>query len=278
MAAAKHLLTIGLLAARAASSSAAAGELWRQLKPGLELGRFQAVPPDESGDGVLKVLRIDPKRFQFKLLSVKAGDAKANQPPSDWLSQYGLDAVINAGMYQADHLTPVSYLRQAGRVLHPRISQDKSFLVFDRRATATTGGSGAVRLIDRDCTHLKLVMGAYQTVLQNIRMISCRGKNVWKPGKRKWSIAAVAQDGRGRVLFLHQRTPIAVHDLIDRLLALPLDIRRAMYVEGGPEAQLSVRDGGKVDNFIGRFAAPAAPVGLRIPWPVPNVIGIVAKR
>ena len=189
MTATKHLLTIGLLAAlsagalaAAAAKSATAGP-WRQLQPGLELGRFQAVPPDHSGDGVLKVLRIDPKRFQFRLLSVKAGDAKANLPAADWLDQYGLDAVINAGMYQADHLTPVSYLRQAGRVLHPRLSQDKSFLVFDRRAKATGGGSGQVRLIDRDCSHLKLVMGAYQTVLQNIRMISCRGKKRLEAGQ-----------------------------------------------------------------------------------------------
>jgi hypothetical protein len=68
-----------------------------------------------------------------------------------------------------------------------------------------------------------------------------------------------------------------VHELVDALLALPLDLRQAMYVEGGPEAQLFARGGGKEIERVGAFeAAPAA--DNRDAWPVPNVVTAVRRR
>jgi hypothetical protein len=66
-----------------------------------------------------------------------------------------------------------------------------------------------------------------------------------------------------------------VHDLVNALLELPLDLRRAMYVEGGPEAQLFVRGGGTELERLGiHQAAPAAGDDA---WPVPNVIAAIRR-
>jgi len=109
-------------------------------------------------------------------------------------------------------------------------------------------------------------------------MVSCNGKNVWSPQARRFSIAAVGTDDAGRVLFVHSRSPRSVHDFINILLGLPLGLRRALYVEGGPEAQLFVRGGGREYEFVGSYENTfmSSEDNTR-PWPVPNVIG-VAKR
>lgn len=58
------------------------------------------------------------------------------------------------------------------------------------------------------------------------------------------------------------------------LLALPLGIIRAMYVEGGPEAQLSLHAGGLQIDLLGSYET-----GFNENddnhrgWDVPNIIG-----
>src|SRR5205823_4996382 len=93
----------------------------------------------------------------------------------------------------------------------------------------------------------------YGTLVQSIRLVTCHRANAWKLQPKKWSTAAIGIDGKGRVLFIHARSPWPVHDLVERLLALPIDLRRAMYVEGGPEATLYVKSGKVERSFVGSF-------------------------
>lgn len=108
-------------------------------------------------------------------------------------------------------------------------------------------------------------------------MVDCHRKNRWAQGPRKWSTALIAIDGAGRVLFLHCRSPYTPHDLIEQLPALPaLDLRRAIYLEGGPEATLLwVSEGGESVQRVGSYEN-----GFnenddnRALWALPNVIGV----
>jgi hypothetical protein len=68
-------------------------------------------------------------------------------------------------------------------------------------------------------------------------------------------VAAVGTDAAGRVLLLHCRKPVSTHALVDALLAMPLGLKRLMYVEGGPQAALFVRVCGRtVVSEVGRPA------------------------
>ena len=104
-------------------------------------------------------------------------------------------------------------------------------------------------------------------------MISCKGRNVWAQQPKRWSTAAIGVDAGGNVLFIHVRSPFSTHDLIEILLALPLDLKRAMYAEGGPEAQLYVAAGGREEEFSGSYETGFnEDDDNQISWPVPNVI------
>jgi hypothetical protein len=131
-----------------------------------------------------------------------------------------------------------------------------------------------VRWIDLDGAKLPDV-GAYDVVVQNLRLIAGNRRNVWAPSDRKWSEAALAIDGQGRLLFLFSRVPYTMRDFNELLLRLPLDVRQAMHLEGGPEASLSIHGGGIDVDLCGSYETGfMANDSNRQQWPLPNVLGI----
>lgn len=254
-----------------APAPAADPDPWQRLEPGLELGAFRSPRPSSTGDSVVRALRIDPARFEFHLLNASAPGAGGPRTARRWCRDRGMTAAINASMYQGDHRTSVSLMRTRGHVNNPRLTKDMTILAFDPDDPELP----PVRLIDRQCDDLEALAPRYGTLVQSIRMLSCRGSNVWQQQPRRWSTAAIGMDDDGRVLFFHVRSPYSVHDVIEILRELPLGLARAMYVEGGPEAQLYVESGDRALEFVGSYET-----GFNenddnaAAWPVPNVVAI----
>lgn len=251
---------------------AAPSAAWTVLEPGLEVQLFDG-PPGAPGDGKIAVVRIDPARFELRLLNASAPGQGSLLTARAWAIRAGASAAINASMYQEDYRTSVSLMRTREHVNQRRVSKDRTALAFDPQQR----GLAPVRMIDRDCDDLERTAAGYGTVVQSIRMVSCQRKNTWAPSPRRTSAAAIGLDGKGRVLFIHARSPWPIHELVNALLALPIDLRQAMYVEGGPEAQVYARGGGREVERVGVFeAAPAT--DNRDAWPVPNVIAAIRRK
>jgi len=273
----KAVLCLAVLAAilfNLSVSAAREPEVWRALEPGLDLGEFPSPRPSERGDSIVRVLRIDPARFELRLMNASAPDQGRALTARRWCARGDLVAAINASMYQTDHRTSVSLMRTGAHTNNPRLTKDRAILAFDRLDTSLK----PVAIIDRDCEDIEKLRDRYGSLVQSIRMISCKGKNVWSQQPRRWSTAAIGMDAQGRVLFVHVRSPYSTHDLIDILLALPLRIERALYAEGGPEAQLYVNSGGREHEWVGSYETGFnEDDDNHTAWPVPNVIGIARR-
>jgi hypothetical protein len=116
-------------------------------------------------------------------------------------------------------------------------------------------------------------------MVQNLRLIKAPGVNVWKKNGRAWSEAAIAQDKKGRLLFLFTREPYEMAVYNDLLLAMKLDIVRACHVEGGPEASLTVRSKDVKVDFAGSYETGFTENDEnKKQWELPNVIGVVTRR
>jgi hypothetical protein len=244
---------------------------WQVLEPGLDYVLLDG-PPGDGGDRKIAVVRIDPARFELRLLAASAPGEGMLRSARDWAARAGASAAINASMFQEDYRTSVSLMRTREHVNQRRLSKDKAVLAFD----PIVSGVAPVRIVDRDCEDLSQATAGYGTLVQSIRMVSCDRRNVWAPSERRFSTAAIGVDKRGRVLFIHARTPWAVHDLVQALLALPIELAQAMYVEGGPEAQVFARGGGREVERVGTFEGAAAGANGRA-WPVPNVVAAIRK-
>ena len=258
-------------AAAPAKAPAAEGAAWTPLEPGLDLGVFSG-PSGASGDGKIWIVRIDPSQFELRLVNASAGDARPHTVRG-WATAAGAVAGINAAMFQSDGLTSVGMMRTRAHQNNPRRNRRyQAILAFD----PVEPGLAPVRILDAACGELDGGGRGYATLIQSIRMISCDRKNVWASDAKRWSTAAIGVDGSGRPLFIHARSPWPVHDLIEALLALPADVRRAMYVEGGPEAQLFVRAGGREIERRGAIDAVGERTG-GLEWEIPNAVVAVRR-
>ncbi len=178
-------------------------------------------------------------------------------------------------MYQADLKASVSLMRTKSHINNPRLSKDMAILAFDRNSPDVP----PVKIIDRQCEDFKTWEKKYKTLIQSIRMISCKGKNVWAQQTQKWSTAAIAVDHLGRVLFIHVGSLYSTHDLINILKKLPLNIDRAMYVEGGPPAQLYINIGTHEHEFVGNYKIDIEEnMNALFSRPIPNVVGISLRK
>lgn len=247
---------------------------WQQLDKGLELGIFPAPQSTAAGASPVRVLRIDPDYYRFKLLNASAIENGLPMTPRQWCRQNKLVAAINPSMFQTDYKTSVSLMRTRTHINNPRLSKDMTIFAFDRLSEEVP----KAKIIDRQCEDYEFWKNKYGTLVQSIRMISCKGKNVWKQQPHRWSTAAIALDRQDNVLFIHMRSPYSTYDLINVLKQLPLDISRAMYTEGGPQAQLYINAGSHEYEFVGSYdtGATVEDAGA-ISWPLPNVVGI-SKR
>lgn len=267
------LLTVGAPRAGRGEVRPADAEPWRILAPGLELAAFPVGAEQGGGGQEITVLRIDCGLWELTLHE-RAGDAgeAGGRSARDWVEGEGLVAAINAGMFATDGRTHVGYMRDGTRANNPRVNAYLSAAAFEPRLP----GLPPFRIFDLDSGKLLDLAAAYGRVVQNLRLIARPGVNRWEPQEKRWSEAALAEDGAGRALFVFCRVPVSMHELNARLLELPLGVVAAQHLEGGGEAQLSVRVGEVRLDLVGGLGAgfDAAADAGGFAWPIPNVIGV----
>ena len=237
---------------------------WLELEPGLDFGEFRLDPEEAK----ITALRIDPDRFDFLLGSSSRMDGKT-RTLGQWARDIDLAAAINASMYLPDGSTSTGYMRHGEHVNNPRIAgRFGAFFVAGPKRV----GLPRAAIIDRDMPDWRKILEDYDLVVQNYRMINSKRRILWSPGGPLYSISAVAQDGKGRILFLHSRSPVEAYSFAQQLLHLPLDVRTVMYVEGGAQAGLLVRTD-KLSREISGAHAPSLLITGNLKAPLPNILG-----
>jgi hypothetical protein len=261
------------------SASASADQFpeWHTLEAGLDIGEFKSPRLSAIGDSTVTAVRIDPARFKLDIYSAIALQLPDNPAITAWMQQRHLAAAINAGMFELrDGRTPTGYARAGAATLNP--VWNKKFSAF-----FVSGPDDpklpAAAILDTDCDDVQAIEKHYRIALQSFRMIDCNNNNVWQTSPKIWSTAALAIDGQGRVLFIHARTPWDVHEFNDILKELPLDARRIMYLEGGPEASLAMESAGVSILRIGSWETGFNENDSNAkPWPLPNIIGATREN
>ena len=265
---------MAVLVAVLANAPAEARIQWDRLEQGLEFARVKAPVKAKDLDSMLTILRIDPKRYELRLMMANFNGDKSRSA-KQWAREFRLLAAINAGLYLKDNKTAVGYMVDRGRVNNPRLNRWGAVLVFNPKELREKH----VRIVDRRCENFKRARERYRTFVQSFRMITCRGGSTFKRSDKRFSIAALAIDRRGRVLFLISASPYSTFEFSLIIRRLRLGIRRAMYLEGGRDAQLYVKAGGVEREIVGKcgrfFGCTTGNPSAR---DVPNVIGIVPRK
>ncbi len=246
---------------------------WKKLVPGLEYTEAPSfIRCTNIGDNLIRIVRADMKKLKLRLLC--AGQLNIETLKADaWCERYGMLAVINASMYGSDMFSSTGFMKNGNYFNNKRFNKAyKAIVVFDPPDDSLP----YFQIVDTGCRpDWKALVKRYRVAAQGLRMIDCNRANRWSRQKKYWSTACIGEDGRGRVLFIHSRTPYMVSDLNRILLSLPLNIRTVMYVEGGPESSLYVRAGGREIRSFGSYETGFNENDDNNDyWSIPNVIAI----
>ena len=254
----------------------ATAPLTLELAPGLVLQRFRAqvASPVNVGDGCITIARADPSHYRFVLLTALAN--KGTQRADEWRERFHLTGVMNASMFQENSRSVG--LMVSGKNVNNLADATKygAFMAWD----PVSKSSDPVAFFGRTCQGFNLasVRRRYGSIVQNYRLLDCDGSAiVWKDEK-VYSATAIGQDRSGRVAFIHSRTPFTMTQFAAILATPALDLRAAMFVEGGPEASLSLRSGETEIRATGSYETGFTENddNQRF-WSLPNVIGFAPK-
>ncbi len=247
---------------------------WRKVDEGLFIGEFDPLFRSNVSSSKITIVKVDPKYHSFKLLCASEQGGQ-KMTVRKWCEKFGLLTAVNAGMYQKDGLTNVGYMKNFSHLNNPHLNKTyQAVLAFN----PTEPKLPEIQIIDLKYQDFESLALKYQTLIQNIRMISWRQENVWVTKDQIWSMAVFGMDKGGNALLIFTEVPHSGHDFANTLLSLPISIFNALYLEGGPQANLFFSWKDVQLERVGRRETGFQEDSPRsVPRPVPNVIGVTRK-
>jgi len=252
---------------------------WEKVDEGLFYAEINAPIKSDVNDSKITFLKIDPAKYKFEI--VTASQEKGTPMYlSEWCGKKNLIAGVNATMFSLrDFRTANGYLRNYNHVNNGKLKADyNSMAVFNPKAGKTVP---PFQIIDMSCSndYVKLST-SYNCFAQSIRMIDCNSQKVeWKakPNMRS-SMTVLAADKEGHALFIFARSPYTANQMSDMLLALSLNIKNAMYLDGGPEASFYLCHNNYIVCKYGCYVTDTYERDDNdYYWKIPNIIGISKK-
>lgn len=237
--------------------------VWQDVEKGVQFLRLSQTIMVDRGDGAnqklplsvqFDVLKFDPEFFSFSVYSASI-DNTEKKSLQEWTGEYGLKAGINASMYLPDEKTSIGYLRKDTRINNRHKGKKLGAYFVSEPYGKYRGTIPECAILYTDDPDLpkffqknepdktlENALKKYKIVVQNFRIYELEEKqSSWK-GQRRHSIAAIAQDRAGRILLMYASNPITVEEFRTILQNNSLlNIKRAMYVEGGSEACMAYR-------------------------------------
>ncbi len=248
-------------------SGAPDGPSRRAPWPGIEVENHTV---RSRGDTVpLLFVRLDPRRFRPVLLTAARDGGGQAHTLEQWSARHGLVAAINASMY-LPNLRSTGLMVDGSHRNNPAVNaRFEGFLAFGARDS----NLAPVELVGRDCPgfDLQALREHYKTVLQNYRLLDCEGEAIDWADRKQYSIAGIGLDQRGWVVLIHSRRPCRTADLARWIAEGELGLQGALFVEGGNEAALYLREPGRSWTEVGGYERTYRPGSA--PPRVPNIIG-----
>lgn len=236
----------------------------RRLLPG-----FDWISWTVRGNPDIWGLRIDPRRYRFKVMNFR--NEGASQPLSlwEWMDRSGALAVFNAGQYYPD-FSYMGLLVSGGRKLHGRLHRLFQALFL---AEPLQDGAPAARILDLAEEEFDPEKPGYLEIAQSFMLLD-RWKNIRVRRSPNMAIRTIlAEEKEGHLLLLLTQGPYTLWDLAQELRDGPFEILKAMSMDGGEEAQLGVR----TKDFS--YPTPREAAGQAAPYSraLPTVIGVFLR-
>jgi hypothetical protein len=248
---------------------------WKKLAKGIELIETDAPKRSIIGDSRLTIVRIDPRAFDFHL--VTATEYKTKKTVCEWADTFAFSVVMNAGMYELSN-----GLINRGYMKTHRHYNNRNFNPAYKAMIAMHPVDTLKQqfdILDLNCDPWENVNKQYHTYAQGMRMIDCNGEPLgWNKRNQSCSMLVAAMDKNNNLYYIFSRSPYTHNEMINFMLEFPFELTNAIYLEGGPETSLYVCIGETVIEKLGSYVSQTYPTDKNDQfWKLPNVIGLKAK-
>jgi len=251
--------------------------LWHPLQKGLSYMETDAPEKSILNDSKIFVLKANPLLCNFQIFS--ASEVKKPNKPADlWAKEFGMNVVINAGMFNmANKRTNKGYLKNNSHFNNSHLNGKYNVMMaMNPKLESDT----AMIITDMTCRNWMSLRSTYQTLCQGMRMIDGNGSPMaWdkRPGQ-SCSMVIGATDIAGNLYFIFTRSPYTHQQIIGFLFRMIPNIRTTVYLEGGPEASLFIQTKDTVISKFGSYVSKTyANDNNDHFWKIPNVIGIRSR-
>jgi len=263
---------------RAQPETSSTGISWQQAEDGLAFAEVAMPLKSSIGNSRINLIRIDPEKFIFRLLCATENGFQKKKI-QEWCEPRNILAAVNAGMFHGYNaieshqgLTNTGYTRNYKHLNNPALNSDKACICFNPKDSSMP----AFQIADRSCQNFQALMNSYNTVIQGIRLFDCNQNVVWQKDKKKWSMCVMLTDRKGLVYFAHCRSPYTVNSFCNQLKMLLPELKRGIYLEGGPESSLYLNTASQKWGLMGSYETGFwEDDSNQDLWPLANVVGIV---
>ena len=242
---------------------------WDSFAVGVDTSEF--VPSQKSilGDSKLFLVRIDPQKVFFEL---KCSTSENCNPLTveEWADTFGFSIVFNAGMYDlVNQLQSRAHMKDRKKINNPLIHPDyNGWFSID-----TISGIAKVCDLYNQGNH---IINSSVEGFQAMRMLDFNGIPMnWTKKRQSCSMLVVSTDSKGLIYLIFCRSPYLHATMISFLKSLSIDLKTTLYMEGGPETSLFLKNEKATIRKIGSYVSNTYPIDTNsIFWKIPNVIGV----
>ena len=249
---------------------------WDSLTPGIFFSDVDAPKKSILNDSKLSIVKIDPNKVEFSILSASEHENKSRTAP-EWANEFGMSVIINAGMYDLDKtLSNKGFMQNFNHLNNPTLYPSYGGMIAFNPADTTINN---FQILDLEHTPWDSVKTCYYSYSQGMRMIDCNGSPLtWNKKNQLCSMLLCAIDKDGFVYYIFSRSPYTHNEMIRFLLAMPFEITGAIYLEGGPEASMYINTPNKKIEKYGSYVSRSYENDKNDHfWKIPNVIGVKTK-
>lgn len=252
-------------------------EDWTKLSDGLFYCERNAPIKSKINDSKISILKFDPKKFDYYLLSATKYDS-LSRTVKEWADTFNLNVVINAGMYElSKKLQSKGYLKSQGHYNNPNVHPSyNATIAFNPLDTSNV----CFNILDTKCISFEKIDKDYSCCAQGMRMLDCDGVPLsWEKKKQSCSMLIAAKGRDGFIYFIFCRSPYTHSQMIQFMLDFPFKLTNAIYMEGGPETSFYVKTEDYEIQKVGSYVSNTYPTDSNCDyWPLPNVIGLRMKK
>jgi len=266
---------INIISAQSPQKNSNSSCVWINIDAGMDYMECKATKESFVGDSKIFVLRISPEHFNFQLCTAAQNNGDW-ETAKKWSKKHNLVVAVNAGLFNKESRN-VGYARSFTHFNNRQLWKEYlSIAAFEPVDSSVP----RFQIIDLTCQNWDSLKTKYNVFTQSIHMIDSKSKPLYwnNYSGMTSSIVALGADRSGNVLIIFSRSPYSANELMDIALALPINLRSMMYLEGGPYVSLYINCKGFERNLVGSYEKGILENDKKYyADEIPNVIGIKKK-